>query len=29
MLEYELERCGLTDDTLIIFLFDNGGAREE
>lgn len=28
MLEYELERCGLTDDTLIIFVSDNGGARK-
>lgn len=28
MLEYELERCGLTDDTLIIFVSDNGGASK-
>ena len=28
MLEYALERCGLTDDTLIIFTSDNGGASK-
>jgi len=28
MIEYELERCGVSDDTLIIFTSDNGGARK-